>query len=639
MGWFDVVAGIATGGLYTAGKAIYQAGNAAEDAGNAAEEAGLAIAVIGSTIESVGEQLVSTLKEAEELLTVRRLTPRSEADLWDEEKARLDSLKQEKTSILNELKNLGVNDPSNFSFNFWDMVNDMQDIIKQFQLMARLAAVNKEIHDIYYQEPGVLSTGIYNAKEVLERFNTVEQPMVEDILASVDDNLEVSEEVLQEVKKLFVTKKKVPVSVDELSPSIRDQLETIRLDKLYYKQLLTRKDILTSSLANVIKVYPENVFEIGVDSIRVPKENIYDAEILEDIFEMDSILDEVINEGNVTDAVTNPGGIIDEATNPGNVHDGITTPGSIHESETNVGNVHDTGIETIVDSAIIKEKESIPGTIANTGAAAGRNATVRIMAAEDPTLRIADTQNSRVETDMAVRTASAVRSARAGTAKTHMTMMQPHGARISASLSTKFDGYQRNYDLLKAQKAFYHRQTLKLDKRYELLSNEWVDEPGVVPKTLDELHGVLSNLRTEEQPRIDMFLDTLNTNIPQTLNELNGVLGTFRTEEQPRIDILLDSLSTNIPQTLDGLNGVLQNVRTEEQPRIDLILDNVNANLEESKQTLSKANDTMESVQNALSILDFDTKYVKIGAMAIGGLVVLDLFVGLIVLIRMALGI
>jgi hypothetical protein len=118
--------------------------------------------------------------------------------------------------------------------------------------------------------------------------------------------------------------------------------------------------------------------------------------------------------------------------------------------------------------------------------------------------------------------------------------MQPHGARISASLATKFDGYQRNYGL--------------------------------------------------------------------------------------------------IPQTLDEVNEILENVRTEQQPRIDKVLDNINNNLEESRSTLAKANDTMETIQTALSILDFDTKYIKYGAMAIGGLVVLNLFVGLIVLTRAALG-
>jgi hypothetical protein len=125
---------------------------------------------------------------------------------------------------------------------------------------------------------------------------------------------------------------------------------------------------------------------------------------------------------------------------------------------------------------------------------------------------------------------------------------------------------------MKAQKAFYFRQSIKMEKKYELLSNKWEEVPGVIPKTLGELHGVL------------------------------------------------------------------ENVRTEEQPRIDLLLDNVNATLEEAKDTVGKANDTMDSVKNALSILDFDTKYLKLGGMVVGGLVVLNLLVGLIVLTRMALG-
>ena len=49
-------------------------------------------------------------------------------------------------------------------------------------------------------------------------------------------------------------------------------------------------------------------------------------------------------------------------------------------------------------------------------------------------------------------------------------------------------------------------------------------------------------------------------------------------------------------------------------------------------------NDTMESISNALSVLDFDTKYIKLGAMVVGGLLGLNLFFGLIVLIKMAFG-
>jgi hypothetical protein len=552
MGWFDVVAGVATCGLYTVGKAIYQAGNAAEDAGDAAEEAGMAIAVIGSTIQAVGEQLNSTLKEVEELLTIQRLTPRSEADLWDEEKARLDSLRQEKTRLENKLKEKGVNDTGNFDFDFWDMLSDFNDVIEKFQLMAKLATVNKEIHDIFYQEPGVLTTGIYNAKEVLERFNTIEQPMVEDILASLDDNLDVSEEVLKEVKKLFVTKKKVPVSITELSPSIRDQLEMIQTDKLYYEGLISRKNMVTAQLGDILKTHPQNKFEIAAGAIKVPKENIYAS----------SVLDEVINVAIIHDTDIS----IADVLNDKDISENIGIGNVAVENERLIDNVNIRDSLKTVDSSITARNvrnfaSSQPATDATAATSAANVAGASTAANIKP-------EATNISAINMARMATAV-SKSPGYA---MSMMQPHGAKISASLSTKFDGYQRNYDLMKAQKAFYFRQSLKMEKKYEFLSNKWVEEPGIIPKTLDELHGVL------------------------------------------------------------------ENVRTKEQPRIDLLLDNVNATLVEAKGTVEKANDTMDSVKNALLILDFDTKYLKLGGMVIGGLIVLDLFVGFIVLIRMALG-
>ncbi|WP_445474549.1 hypothetical protein ACT9XH_09235 [Methanococcoides methylutens] len=82
----------------------------------------------------------------------------------------------------------------------------------------------------------------------------------------------------------------------------------------------------------------------------------------------------------------------------------------------------------------------------------------------------------------------------------------------------------------------------------------------------------------------------------------------------------------------------MKNVRREKQPRIKKLLDNLNANLTESQGSLSKANDTMDSIQNALSVLDMDTGKIKPDVMVIGGLIVLNLFVGMIVIIRMALG-
>ncbi len=548
MAWHDIVLGVATGGLYTVGKAIYQAGNAAESAGNAAEEVGIALAVIGSTMQAVGEQLESTLEEAEELLTIKRLTPRSEADLWDEEKARLDSLKHEKTKLENKLKEKGINETGVFDFNLWDLISSFDDIMETFMLLAKLAAVNKEIHDIFYQEPGVLTTGIYNAKEVLERFNTIEQPMVEDILASLDDNLDVSEEVLQEVKKLFITKKKVPVSITELSPSIRDQLELIQTDKLYYKELISRKDTITAQLGDIIKTHPKNKFEIAAGAIKVPKESIYTS----------SVLDEVMDAASIHD--------ID-----------ISIADTLNDKDINVN----AGTDNVAEEKKLSDNVKIRDSV-RTADPSISGSTVRNLASPQPATRStvatsAASATSPTDIKVDATNVSAIDMARMATAVNKspgyaMSAMQPHGAKISAALSTKFDGYQRNYDLMKAQKAFYFRQSMKMERKYELLSNQWIEEPGSIPKTLDELHGVL------------------------------------------------------------------ENVRTEEQPRIDLLLDNVNAIMVETKGTIEKANDTLDSVKNALSILDFDTKYLKMGGVIIGGLIVLDLFVGFIVLIRMALG-
>ncbi|SES69289.1 hypothetical protein SAMN04488587_0622 [Methanococcoides vulcani] len=587
MGWFDVVAGVCTGGLYTAGKAIYQAGNAAESAGNAAEEAGLALAVIGSTIEAVGEQLESTLKEAEELLTIRRMTPRDEDDLWDEEKDRLNALRQEETRLKNKLAEMGVEDVTDFSFDFWDMLSNMQDVIKKFQIMARLASVRKEIHDIFYQEPGVLANGIYNAKEALERFNTIEQPMIEDILDSLDDNLEVSEEVLKEIKKLFVTKRKVPVSIADLSPSVQGQLEMIRKDKQYYEGLIARKDTVTSQLANVIELFPEKKFDINMGSISIAGANIHAGDIVkegpyvEDIATERPHRDDFVREGTRAEDIArervHAEDIREEETHRTDIerantairHERITDNGFIEEEEPHRAEIERTGTairhEKITDDHFIRRAERTSGTDIDREIS-------RDMAVEEREMRTAAATYTPEIAKPSMEAISKMKMAVAKGPKYSMMSMQPHGAIISASLSTKFDGYQRNYDLLKAQKTFYYRQSLKLERKYELLSNKWVEEPGIIPKTLDELHGVLKNVRTEEQPRIDQLLD------------------------------------------------------------------NLNANLTESQETLSKANDTMDSIQNALSILDMDTGKIKMGAMVIGGLIVLNLFVGLIVLIRMALG-
>ena len=189
----------------------------------------------------------------------------------------------------------------------------------------------------------------------------------------------------------------------------------------------------------------------------------------------------------------------------------------------------------------------------------------------------------------------------AGMEKFPVGVRQPQAARISASLNTKFDGFQKNYEFLKAQTTFYERQLLKLDHRFELLNYRWEDEPGLIPQTLDEVHGVLEHLHSEEQPRVDVVLDTLNENLEGSKEAIS-------------------TLKENLEESKE-------------------VLSTLKENLEGSKEAISKVNDSLDSLQGSFSFFEKNSSMIKTGALVLGGLVVLNLFFGLIVLFRAALGI
>ncbi len=267
MAWDDWVFGILTGGLYNVGKAAYQAGGAAEQAGNAAEQAGTALAVIGTTAEEVGRQLTSLLKETEELITIKRLSPRDESELWEEEKKRLADLRKIQDDLQKQLNDLGVTEPADFS---WDFLGDtLENMMKRIQLVSSLVVVNNEINDILFQEPGVLTTTIYNASEALERFNTIEQPKIETIMDSVEDNLEVTEDTLKEIRKLFVIRQKVPVPETELTFEMKDKLKILEMDTDFYKGLVGKRSGISKQLMNAMGNMPETRFEITEKGIKV----------------------------------------------------------------------------------------------------------------------------------------------------------------------------------------------------------------------------------------------------------------------------------------------------------------------------------------------------------------------------------
>ncbi len=478
MAWDDWVFGILTGGLYNVGKAAYQAGGAAEQAGNAAEQAGTALAVIGTTAEEVGKQLTSLLKETEELITIKRLSPRDESELWEEEKKRLADLRKIKADLEKQINDLGVTEPSDFS---WDFLSDtLENMMKRIQLVSSLVVVNNEINEILYQEPGVLTTTIYNASETLERFNTIEQPKIETIMDSVEDNLEVTEDTLKEIRKLFVIRQKVPVPEIELTFEMKEKLKALEMDTGFYKGLIGKRSNISKQLMNAMGNIPETRFEITEKGIKVANLNIAKG----------------------SPAISGGSGIDEPKGEP------------------------------------VKKFESA--------------------ASDTGTLKKQIENLGRLNMVLARRPQKSLAT------------IQPQGVKVSAALNTKFEGYQRNYAFFRAKENFYDRELLKIGKKVDKIKYRWEDKPGVIPQTLDELKAILERVRTQEQPRIETTLDL------------------------------------------------------------------VNSNLEESRNTLSGINSTLDSVKGITSFINKNSTLILIGLGIFGAVIFLDLLVALIVLVKMA---
>lgn len=252
MSWDDWVFGALTGGAYNVGKAVYEASDALDQAGNAAEQAGGALAGITSTVTKLGKDLSSFIKELEELLTIKRLTPRSEEDLWDEEVERLQALRQREAALLVQLEDLGKEDDDQSWFeSFWDSIFGGASY-EELAIRTKLAVVRSAIHEILYEEPGVIPNSIHNIQLILERFNTLEQPRLERILDGLDDNLEQSEDLLKEVKKLFVVRTWRRVQVSNLKPAVQDQLSFLESSLSQYEDLITKNTSVAQQLQGAL---------------------------------------------------------------------------------------------------------------------------------------------------------------------------------------------------------------------------------------------------------------------------------------------------------------------------------------------------------------------------------------------------
>ncbi|WP_459202152.1 hypothetical protein [Methanococcus sp. CF] len=442
---------VATLGLYGLGKKI---GGAASSAEEAAAEAAIALTTIGVTVHDVGEQLESILHETEKLIVIKRLIPRDRDDLWDEEKERLEELEAELLNVENELRDLGVNNPSDYSFgaNLSDFFN-FEKFQKMMNLLTKRYQLKKEIYEILYTEPGIISDSIYNVNECIERFNTIEQPKIENLMDSVDENLLKTEELLDEVKKLFVINNKEEDLKLKL-PWYNYRIEKLKTDKEYFLDRFGKKELQIQKFEERLK--PN--FGIDIEVVN-PPEVITGVDDLKDDLtgiteKIDAITDERVTEK------------IDE-----NINEKIELQ------------------KTLNSQAAAKSVQKVLSTVTYENVAGlGKNFSV-------------DSNVFKTNSD---------------------------ASKVVSCTRSKEETIQRAKTLLKSQKDYFEREIYRIDRIIELNKIKSENEPGVIPKTLDEVYEILKGVRTQEQPRIDKLLDSLNDTLDETkltISEVKDTIG------------------------------------------------------------------------------------------------------------------
>ncbi len=433
MAWDDWVFGALTGGLYNVGKTAYKAGKAADKAGDALEEisdgAGTALAAVGSTVTKLGKDLSSFLKELEELLTIKRVAPRSEDDLWDEEVERLKALRKREAELVAELKALQASDDDNsWADSFWGAIFGNVSF-EELAVRTRLAVVRKAINEILYEEPGVVPTTIHNFQLILERFNTLEQPRIEEILDSVNDNLEEFQDLQKELKKLFVVRTWRAVPVAELPEVKRKKLKTLEDSLLNVDRLIDKKSAVSARLQEVLVAAQPATFTMSKL-----------------------------------------------------VGTSLSTNGSARDAEA-------------------------PGARDATTAATP-TATANLPGLDRPVLHAV--------------LASGPSFALKG--KVSHIAMQPIAASVASALNKNaVSAYLDNYHAVEGRLRFYERERMRIQKTIFRIKMVPVDEPGVIPKILEEVRQVLSRFRTEGQPRLEAILDSVNGTVVESKAVLANV--------------------------------------------------------------------------------------------------------------------
>jgi hypothetical protein len=166
------------------------------------------------------EEFEKLMGEFEKLLNVSLDYPRSEDDIFQvEEIQKLKILREKESKLITQLKDLGGKDEETSLKKYIaqeDMLNSPLAEDSRFDLyneeeeqkMRKLGSLSREIlttheaiREVLYKKPGVIPETIYQLKETIERFNTLEQPRIEKLLDDIDLTVQESQKVLSNANK------------------------------------------------------------------------------------------------------------------------------------------------------------------------------------------------------------------------------------------------------------------------------------------------------------------------------------------------------------------------------------------------------------------------------------------------------
>jgi hypothetical protein len=115
---------------------------------------------------------------------------------------------------------------------------------------------------------------------------------------------------------------------------------------------------------------------------------------------------------------------------------------------------------------------------------------------------------------------------------------QPMAMSVASALEqNSVSAYLDNYNMVEGRMRFYQREKLKIEKAIFRIKWVLVEEPGVIPKMLNEALQILVHVRQQSLTRVDTILDSINGTVTETTAVLANV-NTSLTSVQGAFDFL-----------------------------------------------------------------------------------------------------